>query len=81
MFNPEYKIPERFKNGRKILESVEKLFSDITNAVEQIARDGHEEYVFKKYLQDKWLELLKLWVKYTPDGSSNIQRAGKTIAR
>ena len=39
---------------------MERLFQSITQAVEEIAKDYHEEYEFKRYLQKRWDFLVKL---------------------
>lgn len=33
-------------------------FGEISRAIEDIASDSHEEYVFKKYLQEKWDQII-----------------------
>jgi hypothetical protein len=65
IFSPEYNIPDKLTSGKEIFNSLKKMFEEITNAVEQIVKDGHEEYIFKKYLQNKWIELLKTWPEYS----------------
>ncbi len=65
IFEPDYKLPANLRKGRKILENLKKLFVDITNALEEIARDYHDEYVFKKYLQEKWKEQIDFFKRNT----------------
>ncbi|MCD6122961.1 MAG: hypothetical protein J7K04_14080, partial [Spirochaetales bacterium] len=57
VFTPKYTIPPNLTEGRRVAENLEQVFYDLTGAIEEIARDYHEEYVFKKYLQSKWEEL------------------------
>lgn len=61
VFTPKYKIPPGLTEGRQVAENLEQIFYDLTSAIEEIAKDYHEEYVFKKYLQSKWEELLSLF--------------------
>ncbi|RKX86588.1 MAG: hypothetical protein DRP57_01250, partial [Spirochaetes bacterium] len=61
VFTPKYTIPPNLTEGRQVAENLEQIFYDLTGAIEEIARDYHEEYVFKKYLQSKWEELLSLF--------------------
>ena len=35
------------------------IFAEISRAVEDVASDYHEEYAFKKYLQEKWDQLIE----------------------
>jgi hypothetical protein len=35
-----------------------ELFQDMAKATEEIANDFHEEYAFKRYLQQKWNEMM-----------------------
>jgi hypothetical protein len=34
------------------------IFSEISRAIEELAADYHDEYEFKKYLQEKWDKLM-----------------------
>ncbi|MBA7626462.1 hypothetical protein ES703_33911 [subsurface metagenome] len=64
IFNPEFKIAENLQQRNEdILASLQSLFQDMTRAAEDIARDYHEEYVFKQYLQSKWNEMMAIWAK------------------
>ncbi len=64
IFSPEFKIPDNLQHGgQNILTALKSLFQDMTGAAENIARDYYEEYVFKKYLQAKWDEVMALWDK------------------
>ncbi|MBN1525390.1 MAG: adenylate/guanylate cyclase domain-containing protein [Spirochaetales bacterium] len=65
MFAPSFDIPENLQTGKSLLQELGNLFQDLTGAVEEIAKDYHEEYEFKKYLQSKWDALIKNWGKYT----------------
>jgi class 3 adenylate cyclase len=60
VFSPEFSIPGQSSLDSNIFSSLKSLFQDMVTAAEDIAKDYHEEYVFKKYLQSKWNELLSL---------------------
>ena len=60
VFSPEFSIPAQSSLDSNIFSSLKSLFQDMVTAAEDIAKDYHEEYVFKKYLQSKWNELLSL---------------------
>ena len=38
---------------------LKSIFSEILNGVEDLASDNHDEYMFKKYLQDRWNALME----------------------
>ena len=61
VFTPKYAIPPGLTEGRQVAENLEQIFYDLTSAIEEIAKDYHEEYIFKKYLQSKWEEVLSLF--------------------
>jgi hypothetical protein len=43
----------------KMKQSLVDVFTDITSAIEEIARDYHEEKALKKYLQAQWDKLIR----------------------
>jgi hypothetical protein len=51
-------IPAEYSIHPDTLSRIKEAFNDILEAIEEITNDPHEEYVFKKYLQDKWNEIL-----------------------
>ncbi len=59
IFTPDFTLPSSAAGNPEVAGFIREVFSDISRAVEDIAGDYHEEYVFKRYLQDKWNELLK----------------------
>ena len=63
MFTPVFAIPEQAVTGRVLMKALEGCFQSITRAVEEIAKDYHEEYEFKKYLQKRWDLLANNWEK------------------
>jgi class 3 adenylate cyclase len=63
LYSPTFAIPEQLRFGKDLLQDVGKRFGDISTAVEEIVWDYQEEYEFKKYLQEKWNELLLIWQK------------------
>jgi len=58
LFSPTFQLPGGHSVKDGTLKRVKELFVDMSNAVEEIAHDPHEEYVFKRYLQDKWDEFV-----------------------
>lgn len=59
LFSPRFSIPRGKPQESGIIPYLKELFIDMANAVESISNDYHEEYVFKKYLQDKWDEMVR----------------------
>ena len=57
-FVPEFRVPAGLAGGREVADFLQGLFSDIVKAIEEVASDYHDEYEFKKYLQERWIELL-----------------------
>ncbi len=66
MFTPDFRVPTDKPEKRDVVEFLKGLFSEISRAVEDIAGDYHQEYAFKRYLQEKWNELLKKVLEKTP---------------
>lgn len=58
MFVPSFDVAGAAKAEEGLLRQLKDVFSDIARAVEDIATDYHEEYQFKRYLQEKWNEIL-----------------------
>ena len=58
MFKPQFVLPQKLKQEGSPLASLVDLFEDLSTAVEDISENYHDEYVFKRYLQDKWNEIL-----------------------
>ncbi len=58
IFVPNFKVPaEAGENQLPVL--LKGIFSEISRAIEELASDYHDEYEFKKYLQEKWNELME----------------------
>jgi hypothetical protein len=51
-------LPAEGENS-KLLSSLVDLFEELSGAVEKISGDYHNDYVFKRYLQDKWNEVVE----------------------
>jgi len=62
-FTPEYNFPKGCSLEPAVMTNLEDLFNDMTRAIEEISHDYHEEYIFKKYLQDKWNKLTEIRVE------------------
>jgi class 3 adenylate cyclase len=54
IFTPTFAVPADKGERDEALGMLKAIFSEISRAIEEIASDYHEEYVFKKYLQEKW---------------------------
>jgi hypothetical protein len=62
MFEPDFRVPDGAAKPsleQRQLASLQGLFKDFARAAEALSKDYHEEYAFKRYLQDKWHELLR----------------------
>ena len=57
MFIPQFTFPSGKTDG--ISPLLKEIFAEITRAIEDIASDYHDEYEFKRYLQEKWNELME----------------------
>jgi len=68
MYRPNFSLPAEINKGRLLLEQLNKFFNNITNAIEEISEDYHDEYTFKKYLQKEWDLLTKNWGRYFDNG-------------
>jgi hypothetical protein len=59
MFEPDFQLPEGTSKPAlepRQLRSLQGLFQDFARAAEALSKDYHEEYEFKRYLQNKWRE-------------------------
>jgi class 3 adenylate cyclase/HEAT repeat protein len=60
MFKPQFDLPAELEDqDSAVFASLVDLFEDLSSAVEKISEDYHDDYVFKRYLQEKWNEILK----------------------
>ena len=51
-------MPKSVTLEGQLVTHLKELFLDMSKAGEEIANDYHEEYVFKRYLQQKWNEMM-----------------------
>jgi class 3 adenylate cyclase len=58
IFVPNFKIPGEAAAENKLPLLLQNIFSEISRAIEELAADYHDEYEFKKYLQEKWNALM-----------------------
>ena len=58
IFVPNFKIPADTSAQNKLPLLLRDIFSEISRAIEELAADYHDEYEFKKYLQEKWNALM-----------------------
>lgn len=60
MFVPSFRAPPG-KGGQnaELISQLEAVFSDMSRKIEDVARDYHDEYEVKKFLQDKWNALIE----------------------
>ena len=56
---PSFQVPQGKGDSGEIAPLLKNIFSEISRAIEDIASDYHEEYVFKKDLQEKWNALME----------------------
>ena len=75
MFTPVFAVPRQTATGRVLLKELEGCFRSVTRAVEEISKDYHEEYEFKKYLQKRWDLLVTNWDKLIAEPDDNGQKA------
>ena len=60
MFKPEFILSEELSpQDSPLLASLVELFEDLSKVMEDISENYHDDYVFKRYLQDKWNEVLQ----------------------
>jgi class 3 adenylate cyclase len=59
MFVPRFTLPSSKGGPSELPAALKGIFTDISRAIESIASDYHEEYEFKKYLQEKWDMLME----------------------
>jgi class 3 adenylate cyclase/HEAT repeat protein len=59
IFVPSFKIPEGKEGAGKLPPMLRQVFTEISRAIEELASDYHDEYEFKKYLQEKWNSLME----------------------
>ena len=56
-FTPRFAASAALQANPALGRELERVFGEIGRAVEDLAHDYHEEYVFKRFLQEKWDEL------------------------
>jgi class 3 adenylate cyclase len=71
MFKPEFVLPADGADN-ELLSSLVELFEDLSKAVEKISENYHNDYIFKRYLQDKWNEVLQN-AKPEEDGAPPVE--------
>jgi class 3 adenylate cyclase len=59
IFVPSFTVPEGKAAGGNLPEMLKQVFVEIARAVEELASDYHDEFEFKKYLQEKWNSLME----------------------
>ena len=59
IFVPTFQVPSGKGDSGEIAHLLKDIFSTISKGVEELASDNHEEYMFKKYLQDRWNALME----------------------
>jgi hypothetical protein len=56
IFVPSFQAPP---DKGEVAALLKATFGEISRAIEDIASDSHEEYVFKRYLQEKWNQIIE----------------------
>jgi class 3 adenylate cyclase len=59
IFTPNFAIPAEKSDAGELPALLKSVFTEISRAIEEIASDYHEEYEFKRYLQEKWNTLME----------------------
>jgi len=59
IFVPTFSVPADAADNEKLAALLKEIFSEVSRAVEELAADYHDEYEFKKYLQEKWDALME----------------------
>jgi class 3 adenylate cyclase/HEAT repeat protein len=59
IFVPTFQVPSGKGGAEDLAKLLRDIFSTISKGVEELASDNHEEYMFKKYLQDRWNDLME----------------------
>ncbi len=70
LFSPKFEVSTDLNSETEIFKKLSTVFSDLTQMVEEIAENYHEEYIFKRYLQHRWDEILKSVEKENHDNKS-----------
>jgi hypothetical protein len=58
MFEPQFKVSQSTGLDQALLGHLQGLFTDLTGAIEKVSDDYHEEYLFKRLLQERWDRLM-----------------------
>jgi class 3 adenylate cyclase len=59
IFVPNFQVPPDASAAGGLPILLKDIFSEISRAIEELASDYHDEYEFKKYLQEKWNALME----------------------
>ncbi len=58
LFSPRFRAAGVPSQAKALFPLLKELFSDMSNVIDEFATDYHEEYLVKRYLQDKWDEVM-----------------------
>jgi class 3 adenylate cyclase len=58
IFVPTFDVPPGAKDKERLAALLKETFTEVSRAVEELAADYHDEYEFKKYLQQRWDALM-----------------------
>ena len=59
IFSPRFLFPASTDMSDGTYPLLKELFEDMALAVNEFSHDYHEEFVFKRYLQEKWNEIMR----------------------
>ena len=59
IFVPTFQVPGDVADKGPVVNLLKEIFSEVSRAIEELAADYHDEYEFKKYLQEKWNSLME----------------------
>jgi class 3 adenylate cyclase len=58
LFSPRFRAAGIPSHAKALFPLLQELFSDMSNVIDEFATDYHEEYLVKRYLQEKWNEVM-----------------------
>jgi len=59
LFAPRFQLPAALEKTDGVYPLLRELFEEMSSAADEISHDYHEEYAFKRYLQEKWNEIMQ----------------------
>ncbi len=63
VFRPHFAAPAALAADPTLVQDLQRVFGEISQAAEDLAHDYHEEYLFQRFLQDQWDGMICAWGK------------------